>query len=149
MDNKDKAILALLQDDARRTVAEIADAVGLSFSPCARRIKKLEADGIIASYQVTLNRQRIGLNMTFFVNVSLSNHREEAIVTFEHALVGMDEVINGHVISGTYDYLLEVVSRDLPHYEAFMRQLQTLAMVKDINTNVAIRAVKQGAALKV
>jgi transcriptional regulator, AsnC family len=63
--------------------------------------------------------------------------------------VEMDEVINGHVISGTYDYLLEVVSRDLPHYEAFMRQLQTLAMVKDINTNVAIRAVKQGAALKV
>lgn len=149
MDRKDRQIIAELQSDVRKTTAEIADAVGLSVSPCARRIKKLEADGIIAGYQVKLDRQKLGLMMTFFVNVSLSNHRDQAISEFENAVGCMAEVISCHVISGSYDYLLEVVSKDLPHYEAFMRKLQTLNMVKDINTNLAIRSVKQGTPLPV
>lgn len=147
MDRKDKQILAELQGDVRKTTAEIADAVGLSVSPCARRIKKLESEGVIAGYQVKLNRQKMGLMMTFFVNVSLSNHRDQAISEFENAVDCMTEVISCHVISGSYDYLLEVVSKDLQHYEAFMRKLQTLSMVKDINTNLAIRPVKQGTPL--
>ncbi|MCW8330269.1 Lrp/AsnC family transcriptional regulator [Photobacterium sp. SDRW27] len=147
MDRKDKQIIAELQSDVRKTTAEIADAVGLSLSPCARRIKKLESEGVISGYQVKLNRQKLGLMMTFFVNVSLSNHRDQAIGEFEAAVDCMVEVISCHVISGSYDYLLEVVSRDLSHYEAFMRKLQTLSMVKDINTNLAIRPVKQGTPL--
>jgi len=149
MDRKDKQILAELQSDVRKTAAEIADAVGLSVSPCARRIKKLESEGVIAGYQVKLNRQKMGLMMTFFVNVSLSNHRDQVINEFENAVECMTEVISCHVISGSYDYLLEVVSKDLQHYEAFMRKLQTLSMVKDINTNLAIRPVKQGTPLPV
>lgn len=147
MDKKDKQILAELQSDVRKTTADIAESVGLSTSPCARRIKKLESDGIISGYQVKLDRQKLGLMMTFFVNVSLSNHRDQAISEFENAVNCMSEVISCHVISGSYDYLLEVVSKDLTHYEAFMRKLQTLSMVKDINTNLAIRPVKSGTPL--
>lgn len=147
MDKKDKQILAELQSDVRKTTADIAESVGLSTSPCARRIKKLESDGIISGYQVKLDRQKLGLMMTFFVNVSLSNHRDQAISEFENAVNCMSEVISCHVISGSYDYLLEVVSQDLTHYESFMRKLQTLSMVKDINTNLAIRSVKSGTPL--
>ncbi|MEH6531209.1 MAG: Lrp/AsnC family transcriptional regulator [Photobacterium frigidiphilum] len=147
MDKKDKQILTELQSDVRKTTADIAESVGLSTSPCARRIKKLESDGIISGYQVKLDRQKLGLMMTFFVNVSLSNHRDQAISEFENAVNCMSEVISCHVISGSYDYLLEVVSKDLTHYEAFMRKLQTLSMVKDINTNLAIRPVKSGTPL--
>lgn len=147
LDDKDKKIIAEMQSDVRKTTAEIADSVGLSFSPCARRIKKLESEGLISGYQVKLDRHKLGLAMTIFVNVSLSNHRDQAIKEFEYAVACMEEVISCHVISGSYDYLLEVVSRDLPHYEAFMRKLQVLNMVKDINTNLAIRAVKLGTPL--
>lgn len=91
----------------------------------------------------------MGLMMTFFVNVRLSNHRDQVIDAFEEAIAEMTEVISCHVISGSYDYLLEVVSKDLPHYESFMRKLQTLNMVQDINTNLAIRAVKQGSPLTI
>ncbi|KLV04591.1 MULTISPECIES: Lrp/AsnC family transcriptional regulator [Photobacterium] len=149
MDKKDKQILMELQSDVRKTTADIADAVGLSVSPCARRIRKLESDGVIAGYQVKLDRKKMGLMMTFFVNVRLSNHRDQVIDAFEEAIAEMTEVISCHVISGSYDYLLEVVSKDLPHYESFMRKLQTLNMVQDINTNLAIRAVKQGSPLTI
>ncbi|MEI8593752.1 Lrp/AsnC family transcriptional regulator [Photobacterium sp. Hal280] len=149
MDKKDKQILSEIQRDARQSTAEIADKVGLSVSPCARRIKKLESDGIIAGYQATLDRQKLGLMMTFFVNVSLNNHRDQPIDEFEQVMSGMAEVISAHVISGAHDYLLEVVARDLPHYEAFIRKLQTLTMVKDIHTNLAIRTVKTGQQLPI
>ncbi|KDM89811.1 Lrp/AsnC family transcriptional regulator [Photobacterium galatheae] len=149
MDKKDKQILQEIQRDARQSTAEIADKVGLSVSPCARRIKKLESDGIISGYQATLDRQKLGLMMTFFVNVSLNNHNDQPIDAFEKVVGDMTEVISAHVISGAYDYLLEVVARDLPHYEAFVRQLQLLTMVKDIHTNLAIRTVKTGQQLPV
>ncbi|QUJ69577.1 Lrp/AsnC family transcriptional regulator (plasmid) [Photobacterium sp. GJ3] len=149
MDKKDKQILVEIQRDARQSTAEIADKVGLSVSPCARRIKKLENDGIIAGYQASLDRQKLGLMMTFFVNVSLNNHRDQPIDAFEQVMTEMPEVISAHVISGAHDYLLEVVARDLPHYESFIRQLQRLTMVKDIHTNLAIRTVKTGQQLPI
>ncbi|GAB6261182.1 Lrp/AsnC family transcriptional regulator [Photobacterium sp. R1] len=149
MDKKDKQILQEIQRDARQSTAEIADKVGLSVSPCARRIKKLESDCIISGYQATLDRQKLGLMMTFFVNVSLNNHNDQPIDAFEKVMCEMTEVISAHVISGAYDYLLEVVARDLPHYEVFVRQLQMLTMVKDIHTNLAIRSVKTGRQLPV
>ncbi|MDO6708885.1 Lrp/AsnC family transcriptional regulator [Photobacterium sp. 1_MG-2023] len=149
MDKKDKQILVEIQRDARQSTAEIADKVGLSVSPCARRIKKLESDGMIAGYQASLDRQKLGLMMTFFVNVSLNNHRDQPIDAFEQVMTEMPEVISAHVISGAHDYLLEVVARDLPHYESFIRQLQRLTMVKDIHTNLAIRTVKTGQQLPI
>ncbi|MDK9738414.1 Lrp/AsnC family transcriptional regulator [Vibrio sp. D404a] len=142
MDRIDKHLLELLQRDGRLTIAELADLVGLSPSPCARRIKRLEQNGVIDNYRVTLSRSHVGIAMSVFVEVSLSNHQEKSINEFEHAIVEMEEVISCHVVSGAYDYLLEVVSEDLGAYESFTRKLQRLENVKDIHTHLAIRQVK-------
>ncbi|WP_159653145.1 Lrp/AsnC family transcriptional regulator [Vibrio atypicus] len=143
MDRIDRHILSLLQKDARQSTADIADKVGLSASPCARRIKKLEDDGIISGYRATLNKQEVGIGMTVFVEVSLNNHQANSIEAFEQAVLDMEEVTNCHVVSGAYDYLLEVVSHDLSGYESFTRKLQRLDNVKDIHTHLAIRQVKE------
>jgi len=149
MDRIDLHLLSLLQKDGRLTTAELADQVGLSASPCARRIKRLEEKGIIDGYRVTLSREKAGIAMTVFVEVSLNNHQERSIDLFESAVVEMEEVISCHVVSGAYDYLLEVVSRDLTGYEEFTRKLQRLENVKDIHTHLAIRQVKGNAALPI
>lgn len=142
MDRIDRHILNLLQQDGRLTTAEIAEQVGLSPSPCARRLKRLESEQVIRGYQANLDRQKLNLGMTVFVNVRLSHHQEDVIGEFEQAVIEMREVISCHIVSGAHDYLLEVVSQDLVNYEQFIRKLQTLPMVKDINTNLAIRSVK-------
>tara|TARA_Y100001956_G_C4124346_1_gene189226 strand:- start:1138 stop:1593 length:456 start_codon:yes stop_codon:yes gene_type:complete len=149
MDRIDRHILSLLQKDARQSTADIADKVGLSASPCARRIKKLEEDGIIAGYQAKLDKKSVGVGMTVFVEVSLNNHQASSIDAFEQAVLEMEEVTSCHVVSGAYDYLLEVVSKDLSGYESFTRKLQRLDNVKDIHTHLAIRQVKESSELPV
>lgn len=143
MDRIDKRILELLQKNAQLTAAEIAEEVGLSPSPCARRIKRLEKDKIIRGYHASVARERVGIAMSVFVEVSLNNHQVASIDVFEQAIVAMDEVVSCHVVSGAYDYLLEVVARDLEGYELFTRKLQRLQNVKDIHTHLAIRKVKE------
>ncbi|WP_137938165.1 Lrp/AsnC family transcriptional regulator [Chitinivorax sp. B] len=147
MDRIDRQLLTLLQADGRLTVAELADKVALSASPCARRLKRLEDSGIISGYRAVLNRNRLQLATTVFVNVRLMHHREDAVRLFEEAVLHMEEVISCHVVSGAFDYLLEVVVRDLPDYEKLVRKLQMLSMVQDITSNFAIRTVKSGAPL--
>ncbi|NOI13593.1 Lrp/AsnC family transcriptional regulator [Vibrio hepatarius] len=149
MDRIDRHILSLLQKDARQSTADIADKVGLSPSPCARRIKKLEDDGVIAGYQAKLNKKKVGVGMTVFVEVSLNNHQASSIEAFELAIQEMEEVTSCHVVSGAYDYLLEVVSHDLTGYESFTRKLQRHDNVKDIHTHLAIRQVKEFSELPV
>ncbi|MFI3276801.1 Lrp/AsnC family transcriptional regulator [Vibrio sp.] len=114
-----------------------------------RRIKRLEEKGIIDGYRVSLSREKVGVAMSVFVEVSLNNHQEVSIDKFEGAIVEMEEVISCHVVSGAYDYLLEVVSPNLMAYEAFTRKLQRLSNVKDIHTHLAIRQVKGNAPLPV
>ncbi|MGF1763166.1 Lrp/AsnC family transcriptional regulator [Aliivibrio kagoshimensis] len=142
MDRLDVKIVDILQTQGRLTTAEISDEVGLSASPCARRLKKLEQQGVITGYRACIDRKKVGLGVTIFVNVGLSNHQEEVINEFENAIIDMHEIVNAHIVSGANDYLLEVVTSDLEHYEQVMRKLQTLSMVKDINTNLAIRSIK-------
>ncbi|EGR4674262.1 Lrp/AsnC family transcriptional regulator [Vibrio parahaemolyticus] len=149
MDKIDRQLLHLIQKDATLTTAELADQVGLSASPCARRLKRLEQEGVINGYRAMISRGAVGIAMTVFVEVSLNNHQASSIDEFETAIVDMDEVISCHVVSGTYDYLLEVVSKDLPGYESFTRKLQRLENVKDIHTHLAIRQVKGNGCLPI
>lgn len=141
MDKIDRHILEVLQKEARLSTAELAERIGLSPSPCARRLKRLEDEGYIENYQANVNKTKAGIAMSFFVEVSLNSHQEDSIATFEKALSDMDEVINGHVVSGSYDYLLEVVSPNLDGYEQFTRKLHKLASVKDIHTHLSVRKV--------
>ncbi|HHX8698002.1 Lrp/AsnC family transcriptional regulator [Vibrio diabolicus] len=149
MDKIDRQLINLMQKDATLTTAELADKVGLSASPCARRIKRLELEGVISGYRAIVSRDTVGIAMTVFVEVSLNNHQASSIDEFEHAVVEMDEVISCHVVSGAYDYLLEVVSKDLAGYETFTRKLQRLENVKDIHTHLAIRQVKGNGSLPI
>ncbi len=149
MDKIDRQLLHLIQKDATLTTAELADQVGLSASPCARRLKRLEQEGVISGYRAMISRGAVGIAMTVFVEVVLNNHQASSIDEFETAIVDMDEVISCHVVSGAYDYLLEVVSKDLPGYESFTRKLQRLENVKDIHTHLAIRQVKGNGCLPI
>ncbi|ENP8353766.1 Lrp/AsnC family transcriptional regulator [Vibrio sp. B513a] len=149
MDKIDRQLINLMQKDATLTTAELADQVGLSASPCARRIKRLEQEDVISGYRAIVSRDTVGIAMTVFVEVSLNNHQASSIDEFEHAVVEMDEVISCHVVSGAYDYLLEVVSKDLAGYETFTRKLQRLENVKDIHTHLAIRQVKGNGSLPI
>lgn len=149
MDRIDRQLVNLVQKDATLTTAELADKVGLSPSPCARRIKRLEQEGVISGYRAIVSRSTVGIAMTVFVEVSLNNHQASSVDKFERAVSEMDEVISCHVVSGAYDYLLEVVSKDLAGYESFTRKLQILENVKDMHTHLAIRQVKGNGSLPI
>ena len=141
MDRIDQKILTSLQADGRLSIAELAERVGLSASPCARRLKRLEDEGYIEGYMAKLHRPKMNIALTFFVEVSLNNHQAESIAKFEAEISAMEEVINAHTVSGGYDYLLEVVSKDLAHYEAFTRKLHKITSLKDIHTHLSVRQV--------
>ena len=147
LDSTDLALLRLLQTDANLTIAELAERVALSPSPCARRVKRLEQEGFIRGYRAELDRKRLGLGTTVFVSVRLQHHREDAVRAFEREIEALPVIVACHVVSGAFDYLLEVVVPDLSGYERFVRSLQALAAVQDINSSFAIRTVKSGGAL--
>ena len=131
MDRIDLQILDLLQREGRLTVAELSERVSLSQSPCARRLKRLEEDGLISGYRAVLDRKRLNLGTTVFVHVRLMHHREDAVREFEAAMEAMSEV----------------VVADLPDYELIVRRLQALPMVQELTSSFAIRSVKSGAPL--
>src|SRR5437016_13784797 len=112
LDAIDRRIVAELQADARLSNVELADRAGLSPSPCLRRVKRLEREGYIEAYRASLDRTRIGLGFTVFVGVRLEAHANDRAGGFEEAVLGMREVIACHMVSGTVDYLLEVVVPD-------------------------------------
>jgi Lrp/AsnC family leucine-responsive transcriptional regulator len=149
MDATDRDILALLQRDGRMTNAALADAVHLSPSPCLRRLKRLEDDGMIAGYRAMLDRRRIGLGLTVFAELKVESASGETITSrLQDAVRDMDEVVACHIVSGFADFLLEVVVQDLRDYERFlMERLLMIPGVVDVRSNIAIRTVKADAAL--
>jgi Lrp/AsnC family leucine-responsive transcriptional regulator len=149
MDRIDQHILMVLQQEGRLSIADLSEKVGLSPSPCARRLKRLEDEGYIENYQANLNKTKIGITMTFFVEVSLNNHQATSIVGFEQEISEMEEVVTGHIVSGGYDYLLQVVTHDLQGYELFTRKLHRLKSVKDIHTHLSVRQLKTQSSLPI
>jgi len=147
IDETDLKILSLLQQDGRLSNAEIAEQVALSPSPCLRRLRRLEDEKVIEGYRPLLNRQHIGMGMTVFVQIKLQDHSFDSVSGFEHAVQEMTAVVSASTVSGSADYLLEVVARDLEDYDLLVRQLQSLDMVREIESNFALRSVKRGAPL--
>src|SRR3954469_714163 len=148
LDAFDTGIIAALQKDGRLTNVELAERIGLSPSPCLRRVKRLERDGYIDSYRAVLDRGRVGLGFTVFVGVRLEAHANDRAGSFEEAVLGMREVIACHMVSGTVDYLLEIVVPDLAHYQKFLvGKLLALPIVREIQSSIAIATLKAGAPL--
>ncbi|MDQ0316139.1 Lrp/AsnC family transcriptional regulator [Amorphus orientalis] len=148
LDAIDLRILAALQDDARITNAALADKVGLSASPCLRRVRQLEEAGLIAGYRAVLDRVRMGFGLTVFVEIKVAHHSRDNAAGLETALAAMPEVVACHMVSGEADFLAEVVVPDLAAYEQLLTdRLLTLPMVEDIRSNFAIRTAKTNGAL--
>ncbi len=148
LDALDYRILQTLQSEGRIANSELADRVGLSATPCLRRVKALEQAGVITGYRAELDRQSIGLGLTVLVGVKVDGHRDANATAIQEAFRTMPEVISCHLVSGEIDFLLQVVVPDLARYEQFLLgTLLKLPMVKDIRSSFVIRTVKDNAAL--
>jgi Lrp/AsnC family leucine-responsive transcriptional regulator len=143
LDAIDRRILSALQRDARLTNVQLAEEVGLSPSPCLRRVRILEEAGVIGGYRTTLRREKIGLGLTVFVGVKVERHHDEAAARFRDAVMALPELISCHLVSGEADFLLQVVVPDLAGYERLLLgTLLKLPGVADIRSNFAIQTVK-------
>ncbi len=150
MDQIDRKILRALQDNARISNQQLADAVGLSVSPCWRRVKRLEEQGIIDRYVTLLDAKRVGLSLTAFVHVSLEDHHPDTLKAFDRLIAERAEVQECFAMSGQDDYLLRVVSPDMETYEAFLtRQLLALRGVRTANTSFVLKTRKATTALPI
>jgi DNA-binding Lrp family transcriptional regulator len=118
-------ILVQLQKDGRMTNANLADAVGLSASPCLQRVKRLESAGYIKGYGAQVNLAKLTESITVFTEITLVDHREEDFVRFEANLRNVEELMERHLVSGGYDYLLRFVSRSINHDQEQMENLLT------------------------
>ena len=150
LDRIDRQILEALQANARLTVAELAEKVSLSASPCWRRVQLLERGGFILGYHAQLDRNRLGLGVHGFVNLRMEDHTPRTAASFERQVVALPEVIACQNLSGQYDYQLELVAHD---HEAFARlvreKIRALPGVKDIYTSFTLKEVKLGGGLPV
>ena len=143
LDRTDKALQNALQGNARLTTAELADQVALTTSPCWRRVKMLEESGVITGYQAILSPKALGYGVTAFVSVMMESHNQEMARTFEQRLLQIPEIVACHNVSGRYDFLLEVVAKDLESFGEFAREvLQTLPAVKEIYSSFSFKSVK-------
>jgi Lrp/AsnC family leucine-responsive transcriptional regulator len=148
LDRTDSRIIAELQADGRLSNVDLADKIGLSPSPCLRRVKRLERDGYIEGYRAALRRDRIGLGFSVFLGVKIDAHTNARALEFEKAVVAMPEVVACHLVSGEADYFLEVVVPDLADYQRFLvGRLLELPIVREVRSNIAIQTLKAGAPL--
>jgi Lrp/AsnC family transcriptional regulator, leucine-responsive regulatory protein len=143
IDTIDRKILSLLQEDGRMSLAKLSDAVGLSPSPCLRRVRRLEEAGIIARYVAVLDQRRVGVPVSVFASIKLERQQEEALNRFAKAVARWPEVLECYLMTGPRDYLLRIVVEDLPAYERFLKQkLTRLSGIASIESSFALEQVK-------
>src|SRR3954464_14672498 len=148
LDEIDRRILRLLQQNARLSNAELAQKVGLSVSPVWRRVRALEESGVITGYQALVDPAAVGLAVTVFIHVSLEKQVEPALEAFEAAVRRRPEVMECYLMTGDADYLLRIFVRDLGEYERFlMDHLTRIRGIASIKSSFALRPVKHGSEL--
>ena len=144
MDKKDQEIVRNLQLNGRLTNQELAEKVNLSNSPCLRRVRNLERDGIIAGYTAIVDQKAYGLPITVFIRVKLERHNKEAIKVFEHHIAKIDEILDCYLMTGESDYLLRAIVDNLDSYEEFIREkVHQIPSIASISTSFAYGTVKQ------
>jgi Lrp/AsnC family transcriptional regulator len=143
LDKIDHRILAALQEDASRSAAQIAEAVGLSQSPCWRRMQRLREEGYISKVVALLDRKKIGLRAQLFVQVKVISNDQASLAAFSKAIQEFPEVMECHVMLGAFDFLLRVVTKDLEAYEKFyFDTLSRVPNIREVNSFVAAQEVK-------
>ena len=143
LDRLDRRILRVLQEDAGLSNLELADRVGLSPTPCARRVKRLITEGIITHQVAMVDPKKLGLNLTAHISVTMDRHTPERFETFEETIQGLPEVVDCCVVTGqSADYLLKAVVRDMTHYEQFLLgQLTRIPGVTGVHSSFELRRV--------
>jgi Lrp/AsnC family transcriptional regulator len=148
LDNTDIRIIDALQRDADLPMAELGKKVGLSATPCWRRVKILEERGVLGRKVRVLNRQALGLKFVAYINVSLSTNGRQSLGQFERAVSKMPEVVECHLVTGTMDYVMKVVTVDIEAYQEFVRTVLTpLPFIREVHSYVSLTEVKSEAAL--
>ena len=143
LDNYDRRILEELQQDGRITNQELADRIGLSPSPCLRRVRALEEAGIIAGYRALLDARQLGLNLMALLSISMDRHTPERFEHFEAAVLEMPEVLECLLITGREaDYQLKVIVRDMDHYQdLLLRRITRIEGVSGVHSSFVLRRV--------
>lgn len=143
LDVYDRRILALLQERADISTAEIAERVGLSQSPCWRRIQRLKDEGIIKGQVTLLDRKKIGLNAQIFAQVKLDAHGRSNLTEFAEKIRDFPEVLECYVLMGSVDFLLRIVTQDIEAYERFFfERLSMVPGIQEVNSIVALSEIK-------
>jgi len=149
MDAIDKKILAVLQKDASLSVAEIGNRVGLSSTPCWKRIQRLEADGVIQKRVALLDQDKLGLGVTVFVSVETGDHSEAWLKRFAEVVSAMPEVLEFYRMAGDVDYMLRVVVSDIAGYDAFYKRLIAAVPLKNVTSRFAMEKTKSSTELPI
>jgi Lrp/AsnC family transcriptional regulator len=149
MDATDRKILALLQQDASLSVAEIGNRVGLSSTPCWKRIQRLEADGVIQKRVALVDQEKIGLGVTVFVSVETGDHSQEWLGRFAEFVGAMPEVMEFYRMAGDVDYMLRVVVSDIQGYDAFYKRLIATVPLKNVTSRFAMEKIKSTTSLPI
>jgi Lrp/AsnC family transcriptional regulator len=148
LDAVDAHILALIQEDAGLSVAEVAERVGLSSSPCWRRIKRLEEVGVITGRATLLDREKLGLGFEVYATLKLSLPTKANLDAFEAAVAGWPEVVQCATVTGEADYVMRVISRDMHAFDDFLREkVLSLGLVANVQSRIVMRSVKNSTAV--
>ena len=149
MDAIDRKILAVVQEDASLSVAEIGSRVGLSSTPCWKRIQRLEAEGVIQKRVALIDPAKIGLGITVFVSIETGDHSQEWLGRFAETVGAMPEVMEFYRMAGDVDYMLRVVVPDIAGYDTFYKKLIGTVPLKNVTSRFAMEKIKSTTALPI
>ena len=147
LDRYDIAILSALQADGTLSIAQLSEKVGLSSTPCWKRVRRLEEDGYIESRVAIVNRRKVGLPVTVYVSVRTSQHDEKWLARFAAAVIALPEVQEFHRMSGDVDYLLKVVTTDIEGYDRFYKKLIKVSQLTGVSSAFSMEQIKFTTAL--
>lgn len=150
MDAIDARILNALQRDGRQSIVALAREVGLTATPCLRRVQRLEAEGVIERYAAIVSPAKVGKGLQAFVQVRLESHAEDTVASFQRAVMARPEVVACHLTSGDMDFLIHVVARDLEEYSDFaLKALLRMPGVKDTRSHFVLTTLKSRGGIQV
>ena len=148
LDQQDVAILKLLQADASLSSAAIAERLNMSQSPCWRRINRLQQEGLIRQEVALLNRRGLGMDVVVFATINLTSTGRQNLLAFEQDIVKHPEVMECYTMTGIWDYLLKIVTRDIRHYEEFVRNTLTASPeIRELHSHMAVTEIKNSTEL--
>ena len=143
IDNINQSILRLLQEDTRLSIAAIADSAGISTSPCQKRIKQLENQGVITNYSANIEISKICTSVTFLAEITLQEHDKNAFKSFEKVIMEEDTLVECDQVSGSYDYFARFVCKDIEDYKSISDRLLSKSPIKSIQSHCVLSKVKR------